>query len=91
MNKTEFINTVTAKAGLSSKAYGKKVVDSVLETITEEITKGEKVSLLGFGTFSVVERAERKGINPRTKEELTIPARKVVQFKAGTELTDAVK
>ena len=64
---------------------------SVLGAITDAITAGEKVALLGFGTFSVSERAAREGRNPQTGEAMNIPAKKVVKFKAGTKLTDSVK
>ncbi len=89
MNKTEFIDAVSAKAGLS-KADGKKAVDAMVETILSEMEKGEKVSILGFGSFSVVEKAARKGVNPRTKETIEIPARKVIKFKPGAELVSSV-
>jgi putative uncharacterized protein (fragment) len=89
MNKTEFIDAVSAKAGLS-KADGKKAVDAMVETILSEMEKGEKVSILGFGSFSVVEKAARKGVNPRTKEAIEIPARKVIKFKPGAELVSSV-
>lgn len=90
MNKTEFIDAVAAKAGLS-KAEGKKAVDAMVETILSEMEKGEKVSILGFGAFSVVEKAARKGVNPRTKETIEIPARKVIKFKPGAEMAGSVK
>ena len=90
MNKTEFIDAVAAKAGLS-KAEGKKAVDAMVETILSEMEKGEKVSILGFGAFSVVEKAARKGVNPRTKETIEIPARKVIKFKPGAEMAGSGK
>ena len=90
MNKTEFIEAVSAKAGLS-KTDGKKAVDAMVETILSEMEKGEKVSILGFGSFSVVEKAARKGVNPRTKEAIDIPARKVIKFKPGAEMASTVK
>jgi len=90
MNKTEFIEAVSAKSGLS-KADGKKAVDAMVETILSEMEKGEKVSILGFGSFTVVDKAPRKGVNPRTKEVIDIPARKVIKFKPGAEMLSSVK
>ncbi|MDD4514707.1 HU family DNA-binding protein [Massilibacteroides sp.] len=90
MNKTEFINAVSAKSGLS-KVDAKKAVDAFVETVSEELKGGGKVALLGFGSFSVTEKSARKGVNPKTKQPITIPARKSVKFKAGSELAEQVK
>lgn len=90
MNKTELINAVAEKAGLS-KVDAKKAVEAAVAAVTEALAKGNKVSVIGFGTFAVVEKGERQGINPRTKETITIAARKSVKFKQGAELADAVK
>lgn len=90
MNKTELVNAIAEKANLS-KVQAKAALDASLEAVAEELAKGEKVALIGFGTYSVVEKAERTGINPATKEKITIPAKKVVKFKAGAELEKAVK
>lgn len=90
MNKTEFINAVSEKAGLS-KADAKKAVDAFVSTVSNELKAGGKVALLGFGSFSVAEKAARKGVNPKTKEAINIPARKSVKFKAGSELNELVK
>lgn len=90
MNKTELINAVAEKAGLS-KVDAKKAVEAAVAAVTEALAKGDKVSVIGFGTFAVVEKGERLGINPRTKETITIAARKSVKFKQGAELADAVK
>jgi DNA-binding protein HU-beta len=90
MNKTELINAVAAESGLS-KADSKKAVEAFASSIASTLKKGDKVALVGFGTFSVSDRAERKGINPATKEAITIPAKKVVKFKAGAELSDGIK
>lgn len=90
MNKTEFINAVSEKAGLS-KVDAKKAVDAFVATVSNELKAGGKVALLGFGSFSVAEKAARKGVNPKTKEAINIPARKSVKFKAGSELNDLVK
>ena len=89
MNKTEFISAVAEKAG-ATNVDTKAIVDAAVAVIAEEMKKGEKVAILGFGTFSVVERAKREGFNPRTKEKIKIPARKIVKFKPGSDL-DIVK
>ena len=90
MNKSDFINAVAEKAGLS-KVDAKKAVDAFVETVTDELKEGGKVALLGFGTFSVTEKAARKGINPLTKQPIDIPARKSVKFKAGTEVNKLIQ
>ncbi|MDH6304966.1 DNA-binding protein HU-beta [Parabacteroides sp. PF5-5] len=90
MNKTEFISAVAEKSGLS-KVDAKKAVDAFIETVSDEMKKGEKIALLGFGSFSVSEKAARKGVNPKTKQPINIPARKAVKFKAGSELSNLVK
>ncbi|MDR2147569.1 MAG: HU family DNA-binding protein [Tannerella sp.] len=90
MNKTEFIAAVAKNAKIT-KVDAKKSLDSVIKTIEGAVKKGEKVSILGFGSFSVVKRAARKGINPKTKKPINIPARKVVKFKAGAGLAKVVK
>ena len=89
MNKTELVAAVAAKAGLT-KDQAAKAVGAVFGTMTEALAKGEAVQLIGFGTFEVRERAEKQGINPATKETITIPAAKVPAFKAGKALKDAV-
>ena len=90
MNKTELINAMAEKAGLS-KVDAKKALDAFVEAVSESLVKGDKVALIGFGTFGVAEKAARTGINPATKEKITIAAKKVVKFKAGAELADQVK
>lgn len=90
MNKTDFINAVSEKSGLS-KADAKKAVEAFVETVSNELKEGGKVALLGFGAFSVSEKAARKGVNPKTKEPIEIPARKSVKFKAGAELNDLIQ
>lgn len=90
MNKTEFISAVAEKSGLS-KVDAKKAVDAFIQTVSSEVKKGEKVALLGFGSFSVVEKSARKGVNPKTKAPIEIPARKTVRFKAGVELAQLIK
>ena len=89
MNKTELIAAVAAKEEISKKAAD-AAVNAVLDAITASLAKGEAVQLIGFGTFEVRERAEKQGINPATKETITIPAAKVPAFKAGKALKDAV-
>ena len=89
MNKTEFINAVAEKSGLS-KVDAKKAVEAFVETVSSELKEGGKVALLGFGSFSVAEKSARKGVNP-TKQPIEIPARKSVKFKAGAELTEIIK
>lgn len=90
MNKTELINAIAEKANLS-KVQAKAALEATINTVSEQLAKGDKVALVGFGTFAVSEKGARKGINPRTKETIEIPARKAVKFKAGAELNDAVK
>lgn len=85
MNKTDLINEIAAKAGLS-KADARKSLDATLESIEQALANDDKVQLIGFGTFSVVEKEARTGINPRTKEKIEIPARKVVKFKPAADL-----
>ncbi|HIX17663.1 HU family DNA-binding protein [Subdoligranulum sp. DSM 109015] len=90
MTKVELIAAVAADAGLTKKD-AEKAVNSAVNAITEALKNGEKVSLVGFGTFEVRERPERKGRNPQTKQEITIPASKLPAFKAGKALKDAVQ
>ena len=89
MNKTELIAEVAKKCGMSKKD-AEKAVAAVLDGITEALKAGDKVALVGFGTFETRERPARKGRNPRTKEEITIPATTAPAFKAGKALKDAV-
>ncbi|MCF0219379.1 MAG: HU family DNA-binding protein [Muribaculaceae bacterium] len=85
MNKTDLVNAIAEKTGLT-KADSKKALDATLEAVKEAVAKNDKVALVGFGTFAVAEKAARTGVNPRTKEKIEIPARKVVKFKAGADL-----
>lgn len=85
MNKSELIDAIAQKSGLS-KVDSKKALDATLESIASEVKAGGKVVLVGFGTFSVSERSARKGINPRTKKAINIPAKKTAKFKPGSEL-----
>lgn len=89
MNKSELVNAIAAKAEIS-KADAKKALDAATEAIVEALQAGDKIALVGFGTFSVTERPERQGINPATKEQITIPAKKVAKFKAGAEIEAAI-
>ena len=89
MNKTELIDKIAAGAGIS-KADSKKALDATVNALKEALIAGDKIQLVGFGTFSVNERPAREGINPATKEKIQIAAKKVAKFKAGTELADAL-
>jgi DNA-binding protein HU-beta len=89
MTKTEFCDAVAEKAGLS-KAAAAKAVDKALEVITDALVKGDKVTLIGFGTFEVRDRGARTGINPQTREPMKIAATKVPAFSAGAKLKGAV-
>ena len=89
MNKAELINVVAEKAGLSKKDT-EKAVTALIDTITAELVAGEKVSLVGCGNFDVKTREARTRRNPKTKEEIQIPATRIPQFKAGKALKDAV-
>lgn len=90
MNKAELIDAV-AKSSDLTKADAARALDGVIEAITTALQKGDTVSLVGFGTFMVKERAERQGRNPQTGENLTIAAARVPTFKAGKVLKDAIK
>ena len=90
MNKTELVDRIAAGSDLS-KAAAKKALDATTEAIKAALVAGDKVQLVGFGTFSVNERPARQGINPTTKQKINIPAKKVAKFKAGAELNDAIK
>jgi DNA-binding protein HU-beta len=89
MTKVELVNAVAEKAGLTKKDADKAVA-AVFAAITDSLKKGDKVQLIGFGTFEVRKRAARTGLNPRTKETIKIAATKVPAFKAGKALKDVV-
>ena len=89
MNKTELIEKIAAGSGLT-KTDAKKALDATVEAIKETLIAGDKIALVGFGTFSVNERPAREGINPTTKEKIQIAAKKVAKFKAGAELAGAL-
>ena len=90
MNKNELITAVSEKANMN-KVDTEKALKAFTEVVEEELKKGEKIQLVGFGTFEVSERAARTGRNPQTGEEMTIAASKSPKFKAGKALKDAVK
>ncbi|MGQ9571275.1 MAG: HU family DNA-binding protein [Thermodesulfovibrionales bacterium] len=90
MTKTELIDKIASGAGLT-KADAEKALNATLNAIKVALKKGQKVTLIGFGTFSVAKRKARKGRNPQTGEELKIPATKVPKFTAGKTLKEAVK
>ena len=89
MNKTELIAAVAEKAGLTKKD-AERIVSATFETVTESLKKGDKVSISGFGIFEVKTREARVGRNPRTKEEIKIPATKLPAFKASKTLKDTI-
>ena len=89
MNKAELIDYIAGKSGLS-KADAAKALDAVVESITEGLSNGDRIALVGFGSWSVEQRSARTGRNPRTGDAIQIPAKKVVKFKAGAGLSDAV-
>ena len=90
MNKTEFIAAVAAKAELTKKD-AEKAVAAFISTVADELKAGNKIQMVGFGTFEVKNRPARTGRNPQTKETITIPASKAPAFKAGKALKDAIK
>lgn len=89
MNKGDLINKIAADAGIT-KAQASAAVNSVFDSIGESLKSGDKVTLIGFGTFSVSSKEARTGRNPQTGATITIPARKSVKFKPGKELSDSV-
>jgi len=89
MNKAELINSMAEKTGLPKKE-AEKALNAFMESVEEALINGDKIQLVGFGSFEVKDRAERKGRNPQTKEEITIPASRVPVFKVGKALKDAV-
>ena len=86
MNKTELIDAIANNAGIS-KVMARKALDGFIISVSQALKKGDKVALSGFGAFSVQEKAERMAKNPRTGEMVKVPAKKVVKFKAGSELS----
>ena len=90
MNKADLVEEVSGKVGITKKDVG-DVVDAVTETITNTLKKGEKVTLVGFGTFQVRQRKARRGVNPQTGKTIQIPAKKVPKFIPGKSLREAVR
>lgn len=90
MNKAQLVEEVGGKAGLTKKET-QNVIDAMTETIGDALSKGEKVTLVGFGTFQVANRKARRGVNPQTRESIQIPARKVPKFVPGKGLREKVK
>ncbi len=90
MNKAQLIDAIAASAKLS-KADAKRALDAFVDTTAGALKKGDRVALVGFGSFSVSKRNQRTGRNPQTGQPITIAAKKVVKFKAGSELSDKVK
>jgi len=90
MNKGELIDAVAKDVGVS-KALAGKVLNSIIDTVTRSLKKGDKVALAGFGTFSVMKRKARTGRNPQTGKPIKISAKKVAKFKVGAKLAKAVK
>jgi len=90
MNKAELVNEVSGKTGLTRKKT-QNVIDAVTETIGDTLSKGGKVTLVDFGTFQVMKRKARRGVNPQTKESIQIPAKRVPKFVPGKSLRDKVK
>jgi DNA-binding protein HU-beta len=86
MNKGELITAIAAKSGLT-KAASEKALNSTIAAITASLKKGQRVGLVGFGSFSISKRSARIGRNPQTGKEIKIPAKKVVKFKPGSDLT----
>ena len=89
MNKAQLVEEVAAEVGLTKKVTN-NAVDAVTQAITNSLAKGEKVALVGFGTFQVQRRKARQGVNPQTGAKITIPAKDVPKFKAGRNLREAV-
>jgi DNA-binding protein HU-beta len=89
MNKADLIDSISEGAGIT-KADAKKALDAFIDTTTKTLKKGDRLSLVGFGSFSISKRSARTGRNPQTGKEIQIPAKNVVKFKAGAELADSV-
>ncbi|RMF85980.1 MAG: HU family DNA-binding protein [Nitrospinota bacterium] len=90
MNRADLVAKIAKDAGITKKA-AEKAIGSFIEGVKDALSRGENVTLVGFGTFSVAERAARKGRNPQTGAEIQIPASKTPKFKAGRDLREAVK
>ncbi len=90
MNKAQLIDAIAAEAGLT-KADAKKALDAFVKSTSDALKNGDRVALIGFGTFAITTRTERTGRNPQTGKEIVIPAKKVVKFKPGSELNDSIQ
>lgn len=90
MTKADLVGKIADDAGVT-KAVAEKALNSFVSAVTDALAGGDKVTLVGFGTFDIASRAQREGRNPRTGETIVIPASKVVRFKVGNKLKDAVK
>jgi DNA-binding protein HU-beta len=90
MNKSDLIDAIAAEAGVT-KGVSRRVVEAFVTTVYKALKEKDKVSIVGFGTFAVIERAARTGVNPANKVPIQIPAKKVAKFKPGAELTKAIK
>ena len=90
MTKTELVAKIADGAGIT-KAAAEKALNSCVAALSDALAGGDKVTLVGFGTFAVAERSQREGRNPRTGQSIVIPSSKVVKFKPGSKLRDAVK
>jgi DNA-binding protein HU-beta len=89
MNKGDLINKIASDAGIT-KTQAQEAINSFLNTTSDALREGDKVTLVGFGTFSTSQRSARKGRNPQTGKEINIPAKKVVKFRAGKDLSDKI-
>lgn len=89
MTKTELISAVAERSNVTKKE-AQEVVNNLFDVLSENLVKGESTVILGFGTLAVQEKPERQGINPRTREKITIPARKTIKFKASKSLVDKI-
>ena len=89
MNKAQLIDAIAEKAGLT-KADSKKALDAFIEATSEALKSGDRIALVGFGSFSVAKRSARTGRNPQTGKEISIPAKSTVKFKPGSELADSI-
>ncbi len=90
MNKAQLIDAMAAKAGLT-KADTKKALEAFMDSVSDALKAGDRVGLVGFGSFGIAERKARTGRNPKTRQTITIPAKKTIKFKAGNELSDGVQ
>lgn len=89
MNKSQLIDVMAAKAGLT-KADAKKALDAFIEATGEALKSGDRIALIGFGSFSITKRSARTGRNPQTGKEISIPAKSIIKFKPGSELADSI-